>query len=80
MLFWDSPDKTDHRESTSILNAFYLPGVDASVLYDSISPVNTFRVVLDLYFGTGYGLIDDRSYFSNDRHPYRFLDVTGKAR
>ncbi|MBN1526603.1 MAG: hypothetical protein JW919_03350 [Candidatus Omnitrophica bacterium] len=80
MLFWDSPENTDCAECTSMLNAIYMPGVDSSVLYDSISPVNTFRVVLDSYFGAGYGLLEDRSYFSNDRHPYRFIDITDRIR
>jgi hypothetical protein len=46
-----------------ILNAYYLPGVDASqVLYPSISPVNTFRVIFNLYFGTHFPLLRDQFY------------------
>jgi hypothetical protein len=46
----------------SILSAYYLPGIDKPTLYPSISPVNTFRVVFNSYFGTSLGLIDDTSY------------------
>jgi hypothetical protein len=45
-----------------ILNAYYLPGVDRSVLYESISPVNTFRLIFNLYFGTNFELRGDRTY------------------
>ncbi len=46
-------------EWQKILNAMYLPGMDYDVLSDSISPVNTFRLIFDHYFGTDYGLLED---------------------
>jgi hypothetical protein len=49
-----------------ILNAFYLRGEDNPKLYSAISPVNTFRLIFDSYFGTDYGLLPDESYFGND--------------
>jgi hypothetical protein len=52
-----------------ILSAYHLPeGVDAG-LYPSISPVNSFRVVFDGYFGTDYGLIDDLSFAGDSTRP-----------
>lgn len=47
-----------------IFNAYYLPGVDPSRIYASITPVNSFRLVFDAYFGTNYGLLPDNSYWS----------------
>jgi hypothetical protein len=44
-------------EWQKILNAMYLPGMDYGELSDSISPVNTFRLVLNHYFGTDYPLL-----------------------
>jgi hypothetical protein len=41
-----------------ILNAYYLPGVDAP-LYDTITPVNTFRLLLNAYFGEQYEYLPD---------------------
>lgn len=52
------------RERMPILNAYYLPGGGSEFLYPSISPVNTFRLVLDLYFGRHYGLVPDVAVFS----------------
>jgi len=48
-----------------ILNAYYLPGGGDAYLYPTISPVNSFRLVLDLYFGTAWGLIDDDYHFAD---------------
>lgn len=72
---WKVED-TDVSERMSILNAYYFPDQDYESLYDSISPVNTFRVVLNDYFGTDYELLEDRSYFSSWGRPYLFTEVT----
>jgi hypothetical protein len=46
-----------------ILNLYYLPGVETGrVLYPSISPVNTFRVIFNLYFGARFPLLKDETY------------------
>jgi hypothetical protein len=63
------------RERMGILNVYHLPqGPDG--LYASISPVNTFRLIIDKYFGEHYPFLEDRSYFSQYSHPYEFIDVT----
>ena len=42
-----------------ILNAMYLPGMDYAGLSDSISPVNTFRLIFNHYFDADYPLLED---------------------
>jgi hypothetical protein len=63
-----------------ILNAYYLPNGGEKYLYDSISPVNTFRVIINAYFGEHLELLPDRSYYSNYIMPYNFVDVTDKVK
>jgi hypothetical protein len=58
-----------------ILNAYYLPGHDDR-LYPTISPVNTFRLVLDSYLGADYPLLDDISYYSPTPNLYDFSRVS----
>jgi hypothetical protein len=60
------PDLTnDPAIKMPILNAYYLPGVEAAeALYPAISPVNSFRVVLNRYFDSNLPLLDDQSYFA----------------
>jgi len=58
------PDLTNSPEiRMPILNAYYLPDANDG-LYPSISPVNSFRVVLDHYFGMNLPLLEDKSYFA----------------
>ena len=75
-----SVQNTDLHERMSILNAYYFPGGHYEALYDSISPVNSFRVVLNTFFGTQLGLLPDRSFFSTWPDPYTFIDVTDVVR
>ena len=79
-LNWEDVDRTNHHESMSVLNALYLPGVDNDLLRPGLSPVNTFRIVFNEYFGQQYELLPDRSYYSMERKPYRFYDVTAEVR
>ncbi|MEW6094742.1 MAG: hypothetical protein AB1531_12340 [Chloroflexota bacterium] len=46
------------------LMAYYFPDQDYSKLYSSITPVNSFRIVLSQYFGQDYPLLEDVSYYS----------------
>ncbi|MHC4216437.1 MAG: hypothetical protein ACYSWP_24055 [Planctomycetota bacterium] len=65
-----------YKEVYSILNAYYLPDCDYSQLYDTISPVNTFRVVFNHYFGAKFELLKDESYISTKSQKYDFTNVT----
>ncbi|MBN2099481.1 MAG: sulfatase-like hydrolase/transferase [Dehalococcoidia bacterium] len=80
---WAQATDMEVKEKMGILNAYYLPGVEYgdTRLYSSISPVNSFRLVFDLYFGTNLGLLEDSSYvYTNYSLPYEFLDVTERLR
>lgn len=66
-------------QKLSILNAYYLPGIEAEkVLYSSITPVNSFRVVLNSYFGQNLPLLEDQSYFAplEDRNEFELVPNT----
>ena len=45
-----------------ILNAYYFPDGMESTLYETITPVNTFRLVLNNYFGENLDLLPDEMY------------------
>ena len=72
----DNRNDESITERMSILNAYYLPDQDTDLIYDSITPVNSFRLILNTYFNTNYELLEDKSYFSYNTHPYNFTDVT----
>ena len=60
----------------SILNAYYMPGYNTPQLHDSISPVNSFPIVFNHYFGTNIEILPDRSFFCSKKSLYDFQDVT----
>jgi hypothetical protein len=64
------------RERMAILNAFYFPGADYERLYEEITPVNTFRVLLNHYLGADLDLLEDRVFYSSYEAPYAVTDVT----
>ncbi|HET9914369.1 MAG TPA: hypothetical protein VFQ13_20915 [Anaerolineales bacterium] len=68
---WQPPD---HTAQLKILNAYYLPQ-GSEALYPSISPVNSFRVVFNEYFGANLPLLEDKSYYSHPFKMYEFLPM-----
>ncbi len=74
--YGDTVDTSCLKERFSILNAIYLPNGDKISISASISPVNTFRLIFNAYFGTNLEVLPDISYFSNWENPYGFIDVT----
>ena len=59
----------------SIFNAYLFPEGGEEKLYDSISPVNSFRILFNHYFGTSYPLLEDKSYYTTDRLIYDFQPI-----
>ncbi|MBL7069660.1 MAG: sulfatase-like hydrolase/transferase [Candidatus Omnitrophica bacterium] len=62
--------ETSIKERSGILNAYYLPEEGRELLYDSITPVNTFRLVFNTIFNADFELLEDRVYW------YDFAEVT----
>ena len=71
------------RDLFTNLNAIHIPHPEGKeAFYDSISPVNTFRLIFDTYFGSDLGFLDDRSFFTTmlnqEEADMSFIEVTGK--
>jgi len=79
-LDWNSVEKSNLDERLSILNAYYFPGNHSDTLYASITPVNSFRVLLSEYFGMTLPLLPDQSYFTTASKPFDFINVTAKLK
>jgi hypothetical protein len=52
------------------LMAFHFPDGGNASLYPTITPINTFRLISNLYFGTNLELRNDVSNLSDVGHPY----------
>ena len=79
-ITWGDSARSQLLERHAIFYAVHLPPPDVRrqppvELYDSISPVNTFRVILSRYFDTTMALLPDKSYYSLLERPYHFYDV-----
>ncbi len=74
---WKKATPAEVREKIRILNSFYLPGQTSTPLYDSISPVNDFRLIFNLYLGEHLPFLPDKSYAQTYLpRNYDFFDVT----
>ena len=76
---WYGRNADDLKLHLSILNAYYLPGFDKSKLYKSVSPVNSFRLIFNHYFGTRYPLLEDET-FLDDPKLNKWTNITDKAK
>lgn len=72
---WEDRSKTNLRERMSILNAIYVPPGDQLPLYDEMTPVNTFRMILQNYFQLPLPLVKDEAFFSLMEYPFDFSPV-----
>lgn len=66
------------KTALRIFTAFYLPNKDKMIMYDTITPVNIFRVLFNHYFNANMEILKDKIYFSLNEMPYKYVEVTGK--
>lgn len=78
---WKSASTSLLKQKFPILAAYYLPGVSKDKLYPTITPVNSFRLIFNLYFSTNFQLLPDKNYIFQDlQNLYQFIDVTNKLK
>jgi hypothetical protein len=66
-------------ERMKILYALRLPNSNVD-LPDNMTPVNTFRLIFNEYFGSNYEYLENNSYLSSHNWPYNFTNVNDKLR
>lgn len=78
---WTIASQEELRHKMRIFNAYYLPDSDETSLYDSITPVNTFRLIISSIINSKIDLVPDLNYvYQNDNNLYKYIDVTEKVR
>ena len=78
---WHGATRAQLRDKSGILNAYYFPPGPSPRLYASITPVNSFRLILNEYFGTALAPLPDTTYaHQSDYRPYMLQDITGLVR
>jgi hypothetical protein len=56
------------EQRMSIITALFIDDEAKASLYDSITPVNFFRIIFNSYFGGEYSLLNDASYYAYSRN------------
>lgn len=72
--FETDPTEENLRERMGILNMYYLRNECDDLLYDNISPVNSFRLIFNCYFNANYDMLGDSSYYNQGSES--FVNVT----
>ena len=61
------------------LSAYLVPPAVRASVPDDVRPANAFRFVFDRVFGAGLPMRENRTYYSEKDHPYRFERVPESA-
>ncbi|MFN2238741.1 MAG: hypothetical protein ABR524_05060 [Thermoanaerobaculia bacterium] len=72
---WRTATAEEFAIKSGIINAIFLPEKDAdTLLWPSITPVNTFRVISNAYFGTSFPMLPDQRFvYENEYDRNRFF-------
>ena len=77
---WDRVTNRKTASTFPILNAYYVPQQSQDALYETISPVNSFRIIFNTFFGANLDLLPDKSYFTHlivddPKAPFQFTEI-----
>jgi hypothetical protein len=72
---WINPTDEMIKERTDSINFIFLPKNTTNIFSESITPVNTFPILFNHYFGTDFKILEDKIYFAKDGS-YNLKDVT----
>jgi hypothetical protein len=77
LTFSTKPSKTLVTARLACLNAIYLPEEGNKLLYDSITPVNTFRLILNYYFNADIDLLKDKHFWIKEtKDNFKFIELS----
>jgi len=72
----DEENKKGLQENFRVLNAIYTPKDISSFNKKNFSIVNTFRILLNEYFGLKLNILEDKSFISTHEDPYNLKEIT----
>lgn len=75
-LIWESLERSNMKERAAAFIALRVSPELQEQISVSITPVNSFRLIFNHYFGTTFERLPDKTYFSKWKSPYDFVDVT----
>ncbi len=63
------------KERSGILYAIFFPDKDYGGFYNDLTPVNTYRIIFNKYFGENWEILPDKTYYTT-YDEYDFKDIT----
>jgi hypothetical protein len=80
---WTTASLDELEMKFKLFTALYLPGLPESEvrrrIHPTFTPVNTFRLIFNLYLGGDFRLLPDRNYiFRDGEHPLDLIEVTDR--
>jgi hypothetical protein len=72
-------DEDSLRARFGIMNAYHLPDGGDALLYPSITPINTFRLIFNYYLGADFDLLEDSSYFDGNLNAPDIKDILAQG-
>jgi hypothetical protein len=73
------PNHVGSSARMGILNAYYFPASQTTALYPEITPVNSFPILFNTFFGAHFDLLPDISYYSRYSSPDQTTIVPNKC-
>ena len=88
VIFWNDEMKTlglvysdNAKSAIKDIEEWYIPGAPENTVYESISPVNSFRVIFNTYFDGRYELLPDEAYLTpRQGMSEEYVTITDKVR
>jgi len=72
---WIEASDRQKRKRLGVINAIYAPGMNESKFYPRMTPVNTFRIIFNEYFGSNLSLQEDKVYLKERKKRHDLLEV-----
>jgi uncharacterized membrane protein len=72
---WKEASDRQKRKRLGVINAIYAPGMNESKFYPRMTPVNTFRIIFNEYFGSNLSLQEDKVYLKERKKRHDLLEV-----
>ena len=63
------------KKRLSILYAIHIPHTNEKIIYDDISPVNTYRIIFNNYFKTDLEILDNQYHWLDDNQIKDITDI-----
>ena len=81
MFDWRESTDTEINQKMQILNAYYFPDHKYDELYQTITPVNSFRIILNSYFNQSLDILVDKNYiYTDNNHPFDITNITSRIK